>query len=149
MALITDGRPQGPTPQVEAEAEALFWRLNDEPMTMESIMGEFGWTYGVAKKRIEVAREFICPLLGAAIPRAIQDDGYTYKVIDRNNLDGPALQRSTTVAIADSETRLKTIHRVAKIGKEVFDGRTRHGKAADIMEFRVRQAIEELARLDA
>lgn len=143
------GRHDGPTPQVEAESEALFWVLADEPMTMDQIMQRFGWTYGVAKKRVGVVREHIAPLLDAAVPRAIQEDGYVYRVVDKEHADGPAVQRSTTVAIADAETRLKTIHRVAAIGKKVLDGRTRHGKAAEVIEFRVRQAIEELALLDS
>lgn len=147
--MSTTGRPQGPTPRVEAEAESLFWRLTQEPLTMEQICARFGWTYGVAKNRLGVARDHIAPLLDAAIPRAIQEDGYVYRAVDRDHADGPALQRSTTVAITDSETRLKSIHRVAEIGLRVLDGRSRHGRAAKIMEFRVRQAIEELALVDA
>ena len=131
-----------------AEAESLFWRLEKSPMTIDQITAWSGWSYPQARKRIKVAREYICEDLVAVIPRAIAAHGYTYQVFDGNNIDGSAVQTSTGVAIDDSMTRLKTIHRVSEIGLKVLDGRTRHAKAAKIMEFRVRQAIEELALLE-
>lgn len=137
-------------PISHVRAEQLIWRLlNRGPADGQTLAREFGWSTPQLEQALRVARNELCPEVGAVIPRPVYDDGYLYHLLDADNPNFDVWERGAAVSIADMKSRVQSVNRDAStmMNSRIVDGRTSDGRVVRVVEKMTRRILEDIDEL--
>lgn len=133
--------------KVQSDVLYLFDLLTAGPQTYQTVEAELGWDRGRFYKVVQGLRDF-CAENDDTITVLNEPQGgnapHLYTLTAGNYVGESAWAGNR---ISDLRRRLDTFLSVAKVAVNATDGRTNDGKAARILEFRIRQAKEEIKLL--
>jgi hypothetical protein len=136
---------------MSTRAEDLAMALVDEGMTLYEICRRFYISETGARQRITTMRRKVLPGLAAICPRPTGDNGWVYRVLDRDGMrDNPELvEAGADVMEHDNKRRLMTMLETAEPYVDALDGRSKVRKArAQVYVNAARSALSALELID-
>lgn len=107
-----------------------------------------GWSDSAVRTAIQFAREHVCPQLKLTIPHPVPHDDYRYHVTgDWIAVGHPAIEEGTAFAMAQVESRLRSIHRDVQIALANLDNRSIPGRKANFLHRRLSYIFETLGEI--
>lgn len=104
------------------------------------------WKRSQVRSAIDFARDFVCPSLGVTIPHPLPDTGFRYIVTGEwiNKGGSPAIEAGTSYAMAQIESRLRTVCRDVKVAKANLDPRSIPGRKVNFLDKHLDHLLETL-----
>ena len=124
--------------------EQLFDLLVASPagVTIEDMMGVYGWTHAQANTTIRELRRYLGDIDSVNLPCEPQgqNERWVYRLV--GNLDD--VRGWVANRVKDSESRLRTMNAMLSSIVAATSGRTTEGRRARIMEKALRRLVEDL-----
>jgi hypothetical protein len=110
-------------------------------VTVEDMMGVYGWTHGQANEAVHDLRDWLgeFDITLPCDPQG-QRERWLYRLVE--DLDG--VRQWAGNRVQDTDTRLRTMHAMLTSIVSATDGRTVEGRTARIMERALRRLVEDL-----
>lgn len=109
-----------------------------------------GWSTNAVRTAIQHAREHVCPQLKLAIPHPVPQDEFRYHLTgDWISSDHPAIEEGTAFALAQVESRLRSIYRDVQIALANIDHQSIPGRKANFLNRRLGHIFETLHDIGA